>query len=378
MSIQENIHPEIRSDMEELLSLSTKEIEERGNISGKKGKEGITFIVSGRSGRKYAIKTFKKKKAASKIKQEFDLQHLASTTGASPKVYAYHPAKKYIIMENMERTIIEALGKQTAKIILDIKLEQQIYALCHLLDQAGVVQNDGNPLNLMFGDNGRLYIIDFGFGKKITKAVIKKRGKQPNINLTLWHLNSGLIKYKFVTPNLKRIVDTYVEEFKNGRDYTDTEFLKNGLTTLRAASVETPVARPPSRTPKAPSKKPKPRVKPPTAPKVTKTPTVPKAKKRLIAPPKKIQENTPKVPEAKKRKKHQRTPVRKSKQQKYERQQKINSLVVGQKIRFFFGRYNNVFSGRFVKKNADGTFTITYKLQGKRVPLVITKEDFRF
>ena len=45
----------------------------------------------------------------------------------------------------------------------------------------------------------------------------------------------------------------------------------------------------------------------------------------------------------------------------------------------FSGWYlNNVFSGRFVKKNADGTFTITYKLQGKRVPLVITKEDFRF
>ena len=369
MSIQKNIHPDIRSDMEELLSLTTKEIEERGNISGKKGKEGITFIVPGRSGRKYAIKTFKKKKAASKIKQEFDLQHLASTTGASPKVYAYHPAKKYIIMEKMDRTIIEALGKQTAKINLDIKLEQQIYALCHLLDQAGVVQNDGNPLNLMFGDNGRLYIIDFGFGKKITKAVIKKRGKQPNINLTLWHLSSNLKHYKFVTPNLKRIVDTYVEEFKNGRDYTDTEFLNNGLKTLRAASVETPVARPPSRTPKAPSKKTKPRVKPPT---------VPKAKKRLIAAPKKIQENTPKVPEAKKRKKHQRTPVRKSKQQKYERQQKINSLVVGQKIRFFFERYNSVFSGRFVKKNADGTFTITYKLQDKRVPLVIKKEDFRF
>ena len=70
--------------------------------------------------------------------------------------------------------------------------------------------------------------------------------------------------------------------------------------------------------------------------------------------------------------------MRKSKQQKYERQQKINSLVVGQKIRFYFDRYKNVFSGRFVKKNDDGTFTITYKLKDKRVSLVITKEDFRF
>ena len=61
MSIQENIDPVIRSDMEELLRLSTAEIEKRGNISGKKGKEGLTFIISGRSGRKYAIKTFKKK-----------------------------------------------------------------------------------------------------------------------------------------------------------------------------------------------------------------------------------------------------------------------------------------------------------------------------
>ena len=377
MSIQENIPSDIRSDMEELLSLSTKEIEERGNISGKKGKEGITFIVPGRSGRKYAIKTFKKKKAASNIKKEFDLQHLASTTGASPKVYAYHPAKKYIIMEKMDRTIIEALGKQTAKINLDIKLEQQIYALCHLLDQAGVVQNDGNPLNLMFGDNGRLYIIDFGFGKKITKAVIKKRGKQPNINLTLWHLNSNLKHYKILTPNLKRIADTYVKEFKNGQDYTDTEFLKNGLTTLRAASVETPVARPPSRTPKAPSK--------PTVPKATKKrpPTVPKAKKRLAVAPRpptvsKAIPQPPAVPIAKKRKKHQRTPVRKSKQQNYERHRKILSLEIGQKIRFYFDRYKNIFSGRFVKKNANGTFTITYKLKGKRVPLIITKEDFRF
>ena len=47
-----------RSDIAELVKLTRQKIESCYNISGKKGKEGTTFIATGKSGAQYAIKMF--------------------------------------------------------------------------------------------------------------------------------------------------------------------------------------------------------------------------------------------------------------------------------------------------------------------------------
>jgi hypothetical protein len=92
------------------------------------------------------------------------------------------------------------------------------------LDAGGVVQNDGNPLNLMLDGNGRLYIIDYGFAKKIDKKVIKKRGPQPNVNLTLWHFCRQLRHYGFENSLKERIVDVYMKD----NSFVDQKLLKDG------------------------------------------------------------------------------------------------------------------------------------------------------
>jgi hypothetical protein len=61
--------------------------------------------------------------------------------------------------------------------------------------------------------NGVLMIIDFGFAKKIDKKVIKKRGEEPNINLTLWHFHRQLRHYRIMGPKLGARVDAYMAAF---------------------------------------------------------------------------------------------------------------------------------------------------------------------
>jgi hypothetical protein len=92
------------------------------------------------------------------------------------------------------------------------------------LDAAGVLQNDGNPLNLMLDGNGRLYIIDYGFAKKITQKIIKKRGPQPNVDLTLWHFCRQLRHYGFANDLKESIVDKYIGD----NSFVDQKFLDEG------------------------------------------------------------------------------------------------------------------------------------------------------
>jgi len=91
--------------------------------------------------------------------------------------------------------------------------------------------------------------------------VIKKRGPQPNINLTLWHFARHLKHYKHLGQNnLNDIVDKYLES----NDYVDTalrdhgeKLLKDGMPSVADAlpggesKSQEPTSRPPAPKPPA-------------------------------------------------------------------------------------------------------------------------------
>ena len=41
------------------------------------------------------------------------------------------------------------------------------------LDSLGILHNDGNALNLMVDEDGKVFYIDFGFSKRIDKKLLK-------------------------------------------------------------------------------------------------------------------------------------------------------------------------------------------------------------
>jgi len=156
--------------MKDLATLTRQAITSRFQISGKKGKEGTTFVATGHSGTEYAIKLFKSTKSSAKLNTEATLQQLASVQGISPRVMAVNTVQKYIIMEKLEETIVDFMYRKYpvkgSEKPLTTKQQRRIIEICQKLDDAKVLQNDGNPLNLMLTKKGKIMIIDFGVCKK--------------------------------------------------------------------------------------------------------------------------------------------------------------------------------------------------------------------
>ena len=73
-------------NLEELTTLTRAQITSNFTTSGKKGKEGATYVTSCQDGTNYAIKLFKKRKSINKLKKEVELQQKAAQLGISPKV----------------------------------------------------------------------------------------------------------------------------------------------------------------------------------------------------------------------------------------------------------------------------------------------------
>ena len=213
--IMSTLSEDENSDMKTLAKLTRKYIEENYLTSGKKGKEGTTFVATGKSGKEYAIKLFKATKSSNKLRDEAEYQMLAAEYGISPRVFAVNTETKYIVMEKMEETIVDYMKRKypekDSKKPLDVKQQKRIIEICEKLDCAKVVQNDGNPLNLMVDKKGTIMVIDFGFAKAIDKKMLKKRGPEPNIALTLWHMQRGFKSYKIVAPLLKERQEEYMK-----------------------------------------------------------------------------------------------------------------------------------------------------------------------
>jgi tRNA A-37 threonylcarbamoyl transferase component Bud32 len=216
---------EEENDMKQLTSLSREEIMSDGNISGKKGKDGLTFIVTANSEAQYAVKTYHSERSIRMIEMEAYLQEKAATEGVCPKIYGINLEEKYIIMEKMKETIVTYARRENPKPEtgkhttweLPEQYQDRIIEIMYGLDRAGVIHNDGNPLNLMFNDDTKLMVIDFGFSSLIDDAMLQKRGPHPNINLTLWGFQRQLRYYRIATPKIEQTIGAYMEAWNKSQ-----------------------------------------------------------------------------------------------------------------------------------------------------------------
>jgi predicted Ser/Thr protein kinase len=148
---------------------------------GNKGKEGVTYLVTNRKGKEFAMKTFRKTKSSNTLKIEYNLQKKAAAVNISPRVVEYDSVSKYIVMERMDCHLSDIMKKQKGCIIRSQQV--QLIEIFKKLDSVGVFHADSNILNYMIKD-GKIYIIDFGFAKEINSRLIKKLGtKHPNLRI---------------------------------------------------------------------------------------------------------------------------------------------------------------------------------------------------
>lgn len=172
---------------------------------GEKGKEGTTYLVTTTDGQEFAMKTFRKQKSSSTLRKESELQQMASAFGISPNVIDVDTVSKYIVMEKMDKHLIDVMKKQ--KGTLSKSQQQQIVKIFQKLDQARVFHGDSNILNYMYKGR-KLYIIDFGMAKEVNSSLVRKLGTDtPNICimtlgliLKLKELKCSRTSYEYLLP----------------------------------------------------------------------------------------------------------------------------------------------------------------------------------
>lgn len=160
------------------------------------GKEATTFESKKKGLKPTAVKQFRKSKSPVRITSEAEFQRMASERGISPKIIKYDLDAKKIEMEKLDRTLLDILKSSNGKITQ--KYQRRIIEIFKILDELEIFHADPNVLNFMEKDK-QLYIIDFGFAKKITTRLAKKHGTK---NLNMEFMPVGLyLKLKDLSPN---------------------------------------------------------------------------------------------------------------------------------------------------------------------------------
>ena len=88
----------------------------RGQQLGEKGKEGTTFLVTTKDGTEYAMKTFRKQKSSANLRKEAELQKMAADVGISPNVIDIDTVSKYIVMEKMDKHLVDLMKQQQGEL----------------------------------------------------------------------------------------------------------------------------------------------------------------------------------------------------------------------------------------------------------------------
>ena len=176
---------------------------------GNKGKEGITYLVvdNEASSQEFAMKTFRKTKSSVTLKKEYKLQKRAGKAGIAPNVYTYDTVSKYILMDVMDKHLIDVICEQKGTLY---KYQQKrLLEIFRILDEIGVFHGDANIANYMVKDK-EIYLIDYGFAKEIDDRLIKSlKTKTPNSELMLLAFVLKLkdmkcepSAYKYLIPNI--------------------------------------------------------------------------------------------------------------------------------------------------------------------------------
>lgn len=181
---------------------------------GDKGKEGVTYLVSSPGRTKYAMKTFRKQKSSNTLRKEAELQKIASNIGVAPIVYDINEEEKYIVMEKMNRHLLQDMKKQEGD--LTNKQQKDIVKIFKKLDDAKVFHGDSNILNYMYKGT-KLYIIDFGMSKEINDRLIRKLGtSNPNIDIGLLGFILKL-KQLHCPPSSYSYLKTFISGYERNR-----------------------------------------------------------------------------------------------------------------------------------------------------------------
>ena len=150
---------------------------------GNKGKEGITFLVETKNGDTFAMKTFRKTKSSQTLKKEYKLQKKAGKAGIAPKVIDYDTVSKYIVMEKMDKHLLDVI--QLQKGVLLKYQQKRILEIFQGLDEIKVFHGDANLANYMLKGK-QIYLIDYGFAKEIDDRLIKNlKTETPNLEFML-------------------------------------------------------------------------------------------------------------------------------------------------------------------------------------------------
>ena len=144
---------------------------------GQSGKEGTVYLVKYRKN-EYALKQFRQHKVIENIEKEANIQKICAKHCISPKIKETNPVYKYIVMEKMDYSLLNLIKKYNGRI--PKKYQQEIINIVDKLDNINIFHGDPNPANFMIKNN-KLYLIDYGFAKKIDDKLIEKHGtKTPN------------------------------------------------------------------------------------------------------------------------------------------------------------------------------------------------------
>ena len=207
--VPEEVAEEVPEEVAALACLSRAEVQAQCATSGRPGREGTTFVAVTAEGTRYAIKMFRKTKSINKIKKEVQLQNEAAARGIAPQVHAVNATEKYIVMDCLRETLVAYMDLQHTQGVrpLSAAHETRLMEICDTLDALKILHNDSNPLNLMVDDDGKLFLIDFGFSKRMTAVTYDKYGAHPNISLSLCWFVKMLRRHRIGAALCKARVD---------------------------------------------------------------------------------------------------------------------------------------------------------------------------
>jgi tRNA A-37 threonylcarbamoyl transferase component Bud32 len=135
---------------------------------GHNGKEGTIYSVKKLNGKKvFAMKKFKNNKSKNNIEKEGELLKEAAKCNLSPKVIEIDLENKFIVMDKLDKSLFDILKENEGK--MSLEYQKRFIDICKQLDNLGISHGDPSPLNFMEKE-GKLYIIDFGFGKLMEKG----------------------------------------------------------------------------------------------------------------------------------------------------------------------------------------------------------------
>lgn len=174
---------------------------------GVKGKDGEVTMILSKNGKEYARKQFHHRKSEDKILKEIELQKKASLKGLSPKIIEFDTKNKYIVMEKLDKTLLEILQEQNGK--LTDQQQSRIIQIFKDLDKLKIFHADPSVLNFMTNKEGEIFIIDFGFAKDIDDDLVKEHTSKPNMK----YMPLGLmIKIKEMEPDVSfPIIEKYIK-----------------------------------------------------------------------------------------------------------------------------------------------------------------------